>query len=53
MTRTTFLRVVLRTMTALGGVWLCAQGVALAQTHLGTIRGSILDPSGAAVSRAA
>ena len=52
MTRMTSLKVVVRTVAAFCGVWMCA-GVALAQTHLGTIRGSVLDPSGAAVSRAA
>ena len=52
MTRTTSLKVVLRTVTAFCGVWLCAEGGTLAQTHLGMIRGTVLDPSGAAVSRA-
>ncbi len=53
MTRMTSLIFVRRTVTAFCAVWLCAEGVALAQTHLGTIRGSVLDPSGAAVSLAA
>ena len=43
----------LRTVTAVFAVCLCAGALTIAQTHLGTIRGSILDPSDAAVSNAA
>ena len=52
MTRTTSIKVVLRTVVVFYGVWLCASAGVLAQTHLGTIRGSVLDPSGAAVGGA-
>ena len=52
MTQTVSLKVVLRTVTAFCAVWLC-EGAGLALTHLGTIRGLVLDPSGAAISRAA
>ena len=52
MTRTTSIEVVLRILVVFCGVWLCAGTGALVQTHLGAIRGSVLDPSGAAVSGA-
>ena len=52
MSQSASLKVALRTVTAFCVVWLC-QGAGLAQTHLGMIRGLVLDPSGAAISRAA
>ena len=47
------LQIVQRTVTAVFALWLCVGMVPSAQTHLGTIRGSVTDPSGAAVSGAA
>jgi len=52
MTRTTSIKIVLRAVVVFYGVWLYANAGPLAQTHLGTIRGSVLDPSGAPVGGA-
>lgn len=53
MTQTTSLEVVPRTVTTVLALWLCVGMTPIAQTHLGTIRGSVTDPSGAVVSGAA
>ena len=53
MIRTKSLAVVLRTMTVSCALLLCARPAVFAQTHLGSIRGAVLDPSGAPVGNAA